>query len=71
MGIQWEMYTMFTSELCIRIQHSLVNIISGYNIHYTVNIVWDTVSTDSYGGTIFPWGGERGRYSLVHNICGV
>ena len=59
---------MFTSELCIRIQHSLVNC---YNIPYTVNIVWDTASTDSYGGTIFPWGGERGHYTLVHNICGV
>ena len=53
------------------IQCSLVNFVLGYNIHYTVNIVWDTVSTDSYGGTIFPWGGERGCYSLVHNICGV
>ena len=33
-----------------------------------VNIVWNTASTGSYGGTVFP---EGVRYSLVNNVCGV
>ena len=33
-----------------------------------MNIVWNTASTGSYGGTVFPWGV---RYSLVNNVCGV
>ena len=38
-------------------------------IQYSVvNIVWDTASTGSYGGTVFPGGV---RYSLVNNVCGV
>ena len=32
-----------------------------------VNLVWDTVFTGSYGGTVFP---EEIRYSLVNNVCG-
>ena len=33
-----------------------------------VNTVWNTASTGSYGGTIFPGGI---CYSLVNNVCGV
>ena len=35
-----------------------------------MNIVWDTASTGSYGGTIFPGGGGGGgeRYSLVNIV---
>ena len=47
----------------------------GYNIGDTlgiqyslVNLVWDTASTGSYGGTVF-LGGVC--YSLVNNVCGI
>ena len=33
-----------------------------------MNIVWDTASTGSYEGTVFP---EGICYSLVNNVCGV
>ena len=45
MGIQWG---VITSESCMGIQDSLVN------------IVWGTASTGGYGGTVFPGGGGGG-----------
>ena len=52
-GIQWG------------IQYSLVNLVQ----YLLVNIVWDTASPGSYGGTVFP--GGYIRYSLVNNVCGI
>ena len=54
MNIVWG--AVFTSEYCMVIQYSLVN------------IVWGTASTGGYGGTVFPGGV---RYSLVNNVRGI
>ena len=46
MNIVWG--TVFTSEYCMGVQYSLVN------------IVWSTASAGGYGGTVFPGGGGGG-----------
>ena len=64
-GIMYVHSELSIVYICMGIQYK------GYNggIQYSlVNIVWDTASTGSYGGTVFP---EGKCYSLVNNVCGV
>ena len=50
-------------HICVHICMGDTILTSEFCMGYSTPIVWDTASTDSYGGTVFPGGI---RYSLMY-----